>query len=745
MRNWFSQWRRPFRIASPIRRPSQRPGLELLEDRSLLSGNYLQTNLVSNVDGMAAHTDALLTNSWGLAYGPTSPFWVSDNTSGKSTLYDGQGDPFPPPGPTSQPLQVTIPGATAGATGSPTGTVFNTAGSGFSVSETTGTTTKTGSSVFLFATLDGTISGWSPSVDRNNAIIAEHDANASYTGLAFGTDSIGRNLLYAADFAEGTIDVFNSSFQATTVSGGFIDHQLPRGYSPFNIQNLGGHLFVAYAQMDPHNPGEDLPGPGHGVIDEFNSDGVLQMRLVTHGPLSSPWGMALAPSNFGAFSNDLLVGNNGNGMINAFNPHTGALVGTMKDAQGNPIVINDLWALKFGNGGTAGPTNTLFFTGILTGSQFTEENSGLFGSLQAIPSAAVSRPLLPNLTTPPPQNFSTVPANGDLNPYGVAFVPGNIATGGKLHPGDILVSNFNNSNNEQGTGTTIVDIGPQGQHSVFFQGVGLGLTTALGVLRSGFVLVGNVPTTDGTSATVGQGSLLILDSNGNQVASLTDPNLLDGPWDLAVNDQGSKAQVYVSNVLNGTVTRIDLNIPRGGNPTVKDEVKIASGYQFRTDPDALVVGPTGLAYDAGHDLLYVASTGDNGIFVISHASKATDTGKGKEITTDAVPLHGPLGLLIAPNGNLIVSNGDAVNPDPNHFSELTEITPQGNFVAQFQVDPNAGAAFGIAASFANGVLRFAAVDDATNTLEVWTFTQGSSSQSLDLPNNGMSHGLMNRF
>jgi hypothetical protein len=334
-------------------------------------------------------------------------------------------------------------------------------------------------------------------------------------------------------------------------------------------------------------------------------------------------------------------------------------------------------------------------------------------------------PIIPNL----PSTFlsaSTVPANGDLNPYGVAFVPKGFPHGGPLHPGDILVSNFNNSSNLQGTGTTIVDISPTGQQTLFFQGSSapgaLGLTTALGVLKRGFVLVGSVPTVDGTSATIQPpGSLLILDSHGNLVATLMDSMLLDGPWDLTVHDQGDRPQVFVSNVLSGTVTRLDLKIPDHGNPVVVSETQIASGYLFRTDPAALVVGPTGLAYDAQRDILYVASTGDNAIFAIPDARKRTsDAGMGSLIYQDNAHLHGPLALTLTPNGDLITSNGDAVNPDPSQPSELVEFTPQGQFVAELSVDPAPGSAFGLALEASGHQIRFAAVDDGTNNLDIWT-------------------------
>lgn len=353
--------------------------------------------------------------------------------------------------------------------------------------------------------------------------------------------------------------------------------------------------------------------------------------------------------------------------------------------------------------------------------------NGLSSSIQASPTIASHVPLVSQLANVSPQVVSTVPPNGDVNPYGVAFVPQGIEHGGMLHPGDILVSNFNNSSNVQGTGSTIVRITPDGHQSVFFQGgAGLGLTTALGVLKSGFVIVGNVPTTsDGTAQ---QGSLLILDGNGRLVTQLSSATLLDGPWDLTVNDHDEFAQVFVSNVLSGTVTRIDLFIPDAGKPQVLSETQIASGYAHRTDPNALVVGPTGLAFDPVRDILYVAATADNAIYAIPNAAIAQhDHGTGRLVVQNDPHLHGPLGLVLAPNGDLIASNGDAVNADPNHLNELVEFTPTGKFVAQFQLDPGpGGGAFGIALSTSGAQLRFAGVDDNTNSLNVWTFKQTSS-------------------
>jgi DNA-binding beta-propeller fold protein YncE len=331
--------------------------------------------------------------------------------------------------------------------------------------------------------------------------------------------------------------------------------------------------------------------------------------------------------------------------------------------------------------------------------------------------------ILPQLPASSERIVSTVPSNGDENPYGVAFVPDFIAPGGLLEPGDILVSNFNNSGNIQGTGTTIVRISRTGQPSVFFQGnPGLGLTTALGVWSRGFVLVGNLPTTNNGS-TIQPTSLLVINKNGKMVADLSDPALLAGPWDLTVVDEGLFAQIFVSNVLSGTVTRLDVSTDFAGNTfTVNSKTQIASGYLHRTDPAALVVGPTGLAFDPLRNLLYVASTGDNKIFAIPNPLFTNkDNRTGQLIYQDNVHLHGPLGLALAPNGHLITANGDAVNPGPNGTQNLlVEFTPAGQFVAQFQVDPGAaGGAFGLAIGFGLEGFRFAAVDDDANTLEIW--------------------------
>jgi len=335
-------------------------------------------------------------------------------------------------------------------------------------------------------------------------------------------------------------------------------------------------------------------------------------------------------------------------------------------------------------------------------------------------------PVIDQLATAPSRTALTVPANGDQNPYGVTFIPNGFARGGVLQPGDLLVSNFNNSSNLQGTGTTIVRVTPDNQTSVFFNAPpGSGLTTALGVLKRGFVLVGNVPSTDGTSATVQQGSLMIIDKNGNQVMNLTNSTLLNGPWDLAIDDEGNRAVVFVSNVLSGTVTRIDLRLPATGGVKVDSMTQIASGYMHRGDPMAFELGPTGLVYDRATDTLYVASTADNAIFAVHNAARTrSDRGTGQIIFQDDAVLRGPLGMTRTSDGNLIVANGDAVNGDPAFPSELVEFTPRGRFIGQFSISDMQGGAFGVTTS-PDGRF-FAAVNDVTNSVTIWTIRSKGS-------------------
>ena len=321
----------------------------------------------------------------------------------------------------------------------------------------------------------------------------------------------------------------------------------------------------------------------------------------------------------------------------------------------------------------------------------------------------------------PVRSVSTVPMNGDVNPYGVAFVPNSFNTGaGLLKHGDVLVSNFNNKQNLQGTGTTIVDISKSGPATVFFAGnAPLGLSTALGTLRAGFVVVGNAPTVDGTSATAMPGSLLVINNQGKLVQTIASADI-QYPWDMALVDGGNWAIAFVTNALTGTVSRLNFAVGAAGLQLLSRRVS-ASGYVHRGDPVTLFVAPTGLVYDARRDVLYVASSGDNAVFAVRHAAeRRDDDGMGTIIYQDNVHLHGPLAMTQAPNGHLLVSNNDGINPDANQPSEIVEFTAEGQFVKQLSVDPAQGGAFGLAVRTNEDTAVFAAVDDNTAILLIWT-------------------------
>jgi DNA-binding beta-propeller fold protein YncE len=310
-----------------------------------------------------------------------------------------------------------------------------------------------------------------------------------------------------------------------------------------------------------------------------------------------------------------------------------------------------------------------------------------------------------------------------LNPYATVIVPKGFPGGGSLKPGDILATNFNSSSNLQGTGSTIVNITPGGQQSVFYQGpTGIGVSSAMAILKRGFVVVGNIPVTydsKGNVLSVGNGSLTILDRFGHVAATLTNANLIAGPWGLAVNDQGNKAQLFVTNVLNGTVTRIDLKVAaKGDKIAVENMVQVASGFSQQPDPAVFWLGPTGLAFNAKTGVLYVASTEDNAVYAISGAAKTgSGSGTGTLVYKDQAHLRGPLGLVLAPNGDLLATNGDAINPDPAQASELIEFTPSGQFVGQLSLDSGQGAAFGVAVASSRRRLELATVNDATNAID----------------------------
>ncbi|MEO5882050.1 MAG: TIGR03118 family protein [Caldimonas sp.] len=333
------------------------------------NGGYATTILVADTAGAAnpygnsAHVDSNLVNAWGIAFNPQGFVWVANAGTSTSTLYDGNGVP--------QSLVVTIPDGLAGEA-EPTGIVFN-ASSGFQVSQGG----LTGASAFIFAGEAGTISGWSPAVNLNNAIkvVDRSGAGAIYKGLAHAIQG-GADFLYATDFHNGTVDVFDSTFTKVTTAGAFADANLPAGYAPFGIQAIGNLIYVSFARQDAQAE-DDVAGAGLGAVDVFDTSGVLVRRLVAvGGGLNAPWGMAMAPADFGPFSNALLVANFGDGKINAFDPATGAFLGTLSRSNGSAIAIDGLWGIAFGNGLNGQPTNTLFFTGGPGG-----ETHGVYGRI----------------------------------------------------------------------------------------------------------------------------------------------------------------------------------------------------------------------------------------------------------------------------------------------------------------------------------------------------------------------------
>ena len=330
---------------------------------------YTQTNLVSDLPGVATHVDVNLINPWGIASSASSPIWVAANGTGLSTLYNGAGTP--------QALVVTIPGSGTGAPGAPTGVAFNG-------------TADFGGAHFIFATEGGTIDAWTSGTSA--AVVVDNTATgAVYKGLAIGNNGSG-NFLYATNFHAGTVDVFDATYAPATLAGNFIDPGIPAGYAPFGIQNIGGTLYVTYALQDIAKH-DDVPGAGHGYVDKFDLNGNFIGRLVSNGPLNSPWGLALAPSDFGDLGNALLVGNFGDGTINGFNAASGAVAGTMLDPGGAQIVVQGLWGLLFGNGGNGGATNALYFTAGITGSGAIEDH-GLFGDFTPVAEPSLPVPAL---------------------------------------------------------------------------------------------------------------------------------------------------------------------------------------------------------------------------------------------------------------------------------------------------------------------------------------------------------------
>jgi uncharacterized protein (TIGR03118 family) len=328
-------------------------------------GSYTQRNLVSDTPAIPAeHHDPQLVNPWGIAFNPFGFVWVADNHSGVSTLYDGNG--------VKQALVVTIPGATPGATGNPTGIVFY-GGPAFIVTRGA----AAGPARFLFASEDGGIAGWAPNVDPTNAIrvVDNSGSRAIYKGLALSANGSGP-LLYATDFHNAKVDVFDGAFNPATLPGTpFRDEGIPAGYAPFGIQAINGDIYVSYAKQDA-NAEDDVSGPGFGFVSVFDPNGRFLRRLISRGELNAPWGMALAPESFGRFRDSLLVGNFGDGLINAYDLATGQFLGHLNRRHHEPLRNEGLWGIAFGNGLQNQPIDTLFFA-----SGPNDEANGLYGRI----------------------------------------------------------------------------------------------------------------------------------------------------------------------------------------------------------------------------------------------------------------------------------------------------------------------------------------------------------------------------
>jgi uncharacterized protein (TIGR03118 family) len=328
--------------------------------------HYNQTNLVSNLSGTAKNQDMHLKNPWGLTRGSTTPWWVSNNGDGTATLYDGQGNPIP-----NRVFNVPAP-PNSSSTSTPTGVVFNGT-SDFTVAPKL-------PALFIFVTEDGTISGWNPNVNPTDAVLKVNNSpRAVYKGVTL-SEANGRHFLYVTNFRSGRVEVYDTGFQPVHMSEeAFDDDHLPHGYAPFGIQAVGKNIIVTFAKQDAQRH-DDVAGPGRGFVDVFSPTGRLLARL-QHGPwLNSPWGIALAPGEFGEFSHSLLIGNFGGGNIAAFNPVTGEFLGNVQNPDNTILHIDGLWALQFGNNASAGPSNTLFFTAGID-----DEADGLFGTITPIP------------------------------------------------------------------------------------------------------------------------------------------------------------------------------------------------------------------------------------------------------------------------------------------------------------------------------------------------------------------------
>jgi len=546
------------------------------------ANNFLVHNLVSDLPGIADHQDTKLVNPWGNAFSGTSPFWLGDNGTGLSTLYDGYG--------VASATVVSIPAAGGANTGGPvTGVIFNAFTSN-TAAFNVGSPGRAPN--FIFCSEDGIIAGWAPAADATHALVMVDNSKSSavYKGCAEGGTATAP-LLFAANFNSGKIDVFDGSLKPVVNANAFVDAAVPTGFAPFNVQIMNGNVFVAYAKQDSAKK-DDVFGAGNGYVAEFDQSGNLIATLISQGALNSPWGMAIAPSTFGPFGGDLLVGNFGDGTINAFNLTTGKQAGTLNDTKGNLIVIKGLWSINFGN--TSKDPGTLYFAAGIGGGPNNDpiESHGLLGSIQAAPSfltsgvlndaSLIAGPIAPNTWTairgagmsatsgtaaassPTQVNGVGVTVNGEAAPlFTVAntqvtfLVPSDITPGGNAQ-----IQTTNNGLTSSTVSVPVAALAP----AFFIQGTVSGVSYIAAEHADGS-LVGPTTLAAGKSTPAKAGETIVLFGTGFGSVSPTPLILIDA----------LPAQVNFAGQVGPGIDQFNVVVPQG----------VRSG-------DALVVGLTSI-------------------------------------------------------------------------------------------------------------------------------------------------------
>jgi uncharacterized protein (TIGR03118 family) len=569
--------------------------------QSTAPNTYLVHNLVSDLPGVADKTDANLKNPWGNAFSSGSPFWVGDNVTGLSTLYDGTGTPSA--------TVVSIPAAGGAATPGPvTGVIQNAFSSNVNVLDVAAGKPAS----FIFCSQDGVISGWASSVDATHAkvLVDNSGSGAVYKGCVL-TGTSAAPLILAANLNSGKVDLFDGSLKPVTGGSAFVDSTIPAGFAPFNIETINGNIYVAYAKQDSQKK-NDAGGPGNGYVSVFTPSGTLVSHLIAQGVLNSPWGMAMAPATFAPFGGDLLVGNFGDGKINAFNPVTGQALGTLNDLTGKPIVLAGLWSLHFGPARNA-DAGTLYITAGIGGGPNNDapQTHGLLASIQAAPSflstgvvntgSQVAGAIAPNTwitikgagmsamsanwtvtgsTLPTTVNGVGVTVNGEAAPVASAsstavtfLVPADIVPGGTAQ-----IVTTNNGLTSSSIGVPVAALAP-----AFFLGGTVAGVTYIAAAHADNSPVGPTTLVAGKSTPAKAGETITLYGTGFGQTSGTIPNgqVLTAPQTLPVSPtiliDALPAQVAYSGLIGPGLYQFNVVVPAG----------VRSG-------DALVVGLLGI-------------------------------------------------------------------------------------------------------------------------------------------------------